>query len=160
MDGARFDAFVRSLAGGGSRRGFVGGLLGLGAGLVGLRASDAQTCPPGRIARSRFGCVCRLTGRPPVAGVCPCPRGQTDTGDGLGCLACRSDADCPAPAICGGGGTPGVCGAPPTCIPLNAPCDIGDPSLCCSKACCVEGVNDADCPPEVDFCCCDPNPNI
>jgi hypothetical protein len=92
MDGSRFDALARSLAGGASRRGFVGRLLGLGAGLAGIRAT-AAACPPGRVS-SRGRCLCRRTGRPPTYGICPCPQGQTDTGDGRGCLACRADGDC------------------------------------------------------------------
>jgi hypothetical protein len=35
-----------------------------------------------------------------VNGAFPCPSGLTDTGDGLGCLACRADADCASPNPC------------------------------------------------------------
>jgi hypothetical protein len=92
MDGSRFDDLARSLAGRKSRRGFLGGLLALGAGLAGIAPAGAA-CPPGRVSK-QGQCVCKQTGRPPTNGACPCPAGQTDTGDGLGCLACRADADC------------------------------------------------------------------
>ncbi len=44
MDGPRFDRLARSFAGAGSRRRFLGGLLGLGAGLAGSSAAGAA-CP-------------------------------------------------------------------------------------------------------------------
>jgi hypothetical protein len=103
MDGRRFDRLARSLVTGTSRRGVLGGLLGIGAGLAGIGTTGAVTCPPGRVFRRGVGCVCRLTGRPPVGGVCPCSRGQTDTGDGRGCLACRAAADCANGGFCEAG---------------------------------------------------------
>jgi hypothetical protein len=35
-----------------------------------------------------------------VSSVCPCPTELTDFGDGQGCLACRSDLDCPVSKVC------------------------------------------------------------
>jgi hypothetical protein len=147
VDTTRFDNLTRSLAGGTSRRRLLAGLGALTAGLLGLRTTgSAATCPPGRVFRRGVGCVCRQTGRPPVKGICPCPRGQTDTGDGLGCLECRSPADCPAPAngqpFCAAGACSfacdqgfhrcgGVCASdadPATCGDRCAPCPA--PGIC------------------------------
>ena len=94
MDGSAFDRLARSLVTERSRRGVVGGLLGLAAGLAGVGAAGAQTCPPGRVRRRGVGCVCRRTGRPPVGGTCPCPRGQCDFGAGCVAAECCADADC------------------------------------------------------------------
>jgi hypothetical protein len=130
MDGPRFDRLTKRLASGMSRRGVVGGAAaGLAAGLAGKGVGEAQACPPGRVYRRGVGCVCRQTGRPPVGGTCPCPRGQTDTGDGRGCLACRADGDCPAGDecvswACGGG----------TCVKSTTICDDGQ-GLCTTKGC-------------------------
>jgi hypothetical protein len=160
MDGSRFDRLARFLAGGASRRGVLGGLLGLGAGLVGIRPTGAQTCLPGRIYRRGVGCICKLTGRPPAGGTCPCPRGQIDTGDGQGCLACRGDADCPSPQVC----LAGACGCEaPRVLLANGscayPCTIDDE---CAAICggsfyfcdpveggtfCIHGDHVALCPP-------------
>jgi hypothetical protein len=139
MDGSRFDSLARSLAGTGSRRGVLGGLVALGAGLFGVRTTEAQACLPGRVSRPRFGCVCRLTGRPPVGGVCPCPRGQTDTGDGRGCLACRTLSDCAPGDAC----TIVTCSPAGGCIQtpvgegLPGACTGGE--VCCSGACTALG---------------------
>jgi hypothetical protein len=177
MDGASFDRLARTLVTPRSRRGLVASLLGFGAGVLGVRATDAA-CPPGRVSR-RGQCVCRQTGRPPVGGVCPCPRGQTDTGDGQGCLACRADSDCPgfgdpcltvacaagactsAPANEGGVCPGGVCTGGACCLglPLQAACTPGSPDPCCGAAGCAF-VNfcineDFSEQPAGDYCCLD-----
>jgi hypothetical protein len=131
MDTARFDVLARSFAGGLSRRRFLVGLGALAAGLlrVGTTAA-ATTCPSGQVLAAGKRCVCRLTGRPPGRGQgCPCPPGLTDTGDGLGCLACRA-ADCPA----------GPLNTTPTCADgaCTYPCATGYHT--CGGAC----VSDAD----------------
>jgi hypothetical protein len=158
VDKSRFDTLARTLAGGASRRGVLAGLFGLGAGLVGLRATEAA-CPPGQISRPRVSCVCRLTGRPPVGRVCPCPRGQTDTGDGQGCLACRADEDCPPTgdseliAIC-------AASACATCVPVTPAFSsfIGqcaaDAECCAGASCCVtsEGSSCRDLATDRSFC--------
>jgi hypothetical protein len=131
MDGSLFDRIARSLATERSRRGVLGGLLGLGAGLVGVRATDAA-CPPGQVSRPRVGCVCRRTGRPPVGGVCPCPRGQTDTGDGQGCLECRGDDECGDACAGAGPCVQGACTSVPT-LPEGASCTDG--RVCLDGAC-------------------------
>jgi hypothetical protein len=124
MDGSRFDAMVRSLAGGMNRRGVLAGFLGLGAGLAGIGAAGA-VCPPGQVS-VRGACRCKLTGHPPVDGQCPCKAGKVDLGDGLGCVPCIPDGQ-----SCELNGHPeacciGVCGGP-----------IGGPYACCTK---VDGV--------------------
>jgi hypothetical protein len=146
MDDARFDSFARSLADElapraerASRRGFVAGLFGFGVGLAGLGAADAQSCPPGRVVR-QGQCVCRLTGRPPVGGVCPCPRGQTDIGDGRGC-SCPPERSCPANDTCCPGGE--VCAAGGgVCCPPQSICTVGGvPDACCNGiGACVDGL--------------------
>ena len=128
-DGHRFDELAKALAGTASRRGVVGGLAALAAGLVGARAAGAQTCPPGRVSRRGVGCVCKATGRPPIGGVCPCPAGQSDAGDGRGCLACRDDDECPASDAC----TSYACVAG-ACAGTRTVCDDGT-GRCTTKAC-------------------------
>jgi hypothetical protein len=96
MDTARFDDLTRTLADGLNRRRFLAGLGALAAGLLGIEATAAATtCPPGQVLAAGKRCLCKRTGRPPVHGACPCPAGLTDTGDGLGCVECHADADCP-----------------------------------------------------------------
>jgi hypothetical protein len=133
MDGSRFDTRARSLAGARSRRSFLGGVLGLGAGLAKMSAAGAA-CPPGQVSK-RGRCLCKLTGRPPVGGACPCPAGLTDTGDGLGCLACRVDADClPTGDPCQAAHcVAGACRAAP--VPGGAAC-VGTDGVCCTGTCC------------------------
>jgi hypothetical protein len=103
MDGGRFDAMTRALAARPSRRGLLGGLGGLAAGLL-VRQSGAVTCGPDQINR-RGVCVCKTTGRPPGGnGFCPCGSGLTRCGtacvnltrDVNHCGAC--DAVCPTGA--------------------------------------------------------------
>jgi hypothetical protein len=157
MDGSRFDRFARSLVTGTSRRGVLGGLLGLGAGLAGLRAAEAATCPPGRVYRRGVGCVCRLTGRPPVGGVCPCPRGQTDTGDGLGCLECPSVKECPASDPCSSVACDPSVGCVTTPVPDNAPDGCAAGSVCCAGRGCTPLGTASDCTACGDGCA-DPTP--
>jgi hypothetical protein len=92
LDGTRFDALARHLATGKSRRSFVGGLLGLGAGLAGI-ASAGAACPPGQVS-SRGRCLCKATGRPPVGGACSCPAGRC----GLGATCPVEGCACPPEA--------------------------------------------------------------
>jgi hypothetical protein len=126
MDGSQFDRIARSLAGGASRRGVIGGLAALAAGVVGVRATEAQTCPPDQVRRARFGCVCRQTGRPPVGGRC-CPVGTTACG--TRCVDLMTD--------------PVNCGACGTRCQLNGVCDQG-------TCACLLGCNDY----EFGFQCC------
>ena len=74
MDESRFDALTRSLAGTGSRRGFIGGLFGLGAGLAGSR----QQAPPARPIRSigAASASARRRGARPSAGSAPAAAGR------------------------------------------------------------------------------------
>src|ERR687887_339033 len=79
MDGSRFDQLACAVAGGRTRRGFLGGLVALAAGAVGLRAA-AAACPPNAVAASGGRCLCKSTGRQPGPTGCPCPTGQTACG--------------------------------------------------------------------------------
>jgi hypothetical protein len=155
MDGSRFDHLARSLAGT-SRRGLIGGLLGIGAGLAGFGAAEAQSCPPGQVAR-RGQCVCRTTGRPPVGGACPgfcgpalnycapdgdehigvCGRGPdcicSQTSAGLVChhLDCAVCASCTSDADCAATGRPNA-----ICIASDDCCLGGSSCLTpCERAC-------------------------
>jgi hypothetical protein len=154
MDGSRFDTIARSLAGGTSRRSLLAGLAAIAAGLSGTAAA---ACPPGRVDR-RGTCVCKATGRPPVNGVCPCPKGQTDTGDGQGCLQCRSVSECPVdpcrPTEC----QAGACVGTRTPDGQQGNCPAGD--VCCGGACTFIG-SDTNCLACGDACAagterCDP----
>jgi hypothetical protein len=169
MDGHRFDDLTRALVDGRTRRGFLAGLAALAAGLAGARVA-AATCPPGRVVRRGVGCVCRSTGRPPVGGVCPCPRGQTDIGDGLGCLQCRSAAECPPPldtcgeAVCVDGvcGVKKTCDSDPDCCGCLPTVDSGNHCLAFQIACTAELCTDfvectaTDQCPDDYFCARDP----
>jgi hypothetical protein len=158
MDGTRFDALARSLAGGTSRRGLLGGLAALAAGAA-AAGPTAAACPPGQVSK-RGKCLCRLTGRPPANDVCPCPAGQVDTGDGLGCLGCRSVADCPLddpcrPPEC----LAGTCATKTVAEGQQGACDAGE--VCCGGACTFIG-SDANCQACGDSCAagterCDPD---
>jgi hypothetical protein len=135
MNDRRIDHLARLLAGGQSRRGVLGGLLGFGSGLAAVTAADAA-CPSGQISR-RGSCVCRATGRPPVGGLCPCPNGQVDLGDGLGCLACRSSGDCPPSDACTAYAcSAGACKRTATDCPDDDPCRVVncDPAHGCVSA--------------------------
>src|SRR4051812_20771900 len=101
MDGSRFDLLARAVAGGRTRRGFLGGLAALAAGAVGMRGS-AAACPAGQYAGSGGRCLCKTTGRAPLGSVCPCGAGQTNCNG-----ACKDLSN--DPANCG------ACGVP--CVP-------------------------------------------
>jgi hypothetical protein len=142
MDGSRFDLIARAMASDalkrpGGRRGFVGGLAALAAGLVGVRTT-AAACGPDQINR-RGLCVCKTTGRPPGPGwLCPCASGLTRCGnacvntgrDGAHCggcnLACAANEQCRSGACvcvldCAGKtcGAPDGCGG--TCVVQDCP---------------------------------------
>jgi hypothetical protein len=142
LDGSRFDRLARSMASARSRRGLLGGLLGLGAGLAGL-ASGGAACPPGQVLGAGRRCLCRLTGRPPAGGVCPCPAGQCDFGAGCAPSACCADADCPPTQSCL---AEGICGCAPNRVALSNgscayPClDFQSPSPECAAACGGDGI--------------------
>jgi hypothetical protein len=153
VDGTRFDRLARSLAVGHSRRHVLGGLVSLAAALAGRTAVGAA-CPPGQV-RKRDRCLCKKTGRPPVDGACPCPRGQIDTGDGLGCLACRWNDDCTAPQTCGGGGTVNVCGCTPEAASTTCQGTCGTQANNCGRSvdcgpCCI--ADGGDCLTDVACC--------
>ena len=164
MDGTRFDAWTKALAGNRPRRGalrlLAGGALGAALGLPARRAAADHGCRHPGVICSRDGqCCsgdCRTTCRCTRAGQCPQPaatepcrkavctstgkcalRNKTDgvsCGDGGtcqdgGCVPCVPDCagkacgagdgcggacqrgSCTEGRTCGGGGTPGVCGA-------------------------------------------------
>lgn len=96
MDGQRFDDAVSAGARQGTRRGFLGGLAGVVAGLTGLAgapraASAQQTCPSDQLFRRGIGCVCKRSLRPPVNGRCTsCESGLRACLDGT-CASCCQD---------------------------------------------------------------------
>lgn len=126
MDGSRFDQIARAFASERSRRGVIGGLAGLAAGLLGATRAAAVTCPPGQYVGSANRCLCLKTGRPPVGGNCPCSGGLVSCG-GTCCLegqlceagacctqfqgSCETSAECCGDIVC----IQGLCiGPPPT----------------------------------------------
>lgn len=146
MDGSRFDQLARTMAGRRTRRGFLGGLAGLAAGLVAIRDGDAA-CPPGAVAASGGRCLCKATGRAPINGSCGAGPGQTlcngvavdFSSDVNNCGSCGNV--CPA-------ATPGTCqGAPlcragicqPTLAAVGTPCNDG--TVCTANDVCgADGV--------------------
>ena len=89
MDQGRFDSLTRSLASAKSRRGFLGSLAALGAGLLGVRAADAQ------VTQAQCGNV-----------VCYDRRTQTQTvACAPGCVCCvygNGNSRCQPAGSCGG----------------------------------------------------------
>ncbi len=166
MDGDRFDGLSRRLATGHSRREVLTGVaVGL-LGMLGLRtgpATAAQTSQVqcGNVACANNpgncnpGCVCcvytnSITGtvinsrcRPPGTcspGAVVCPAGKF-VDPALGCVQCRSTADCPAPSgpcqttTC----VAGVCGTSP--VPAGAPGACPASTVACKlNACTAAGV--------------------
>lgn len=132
MERSRFDALARAVATPQTRRGIVGGITALIAGLASHRLANAA-CPPEQVSAPGNRCVCRTTGRPPIGGTCPCPSGQTRC-DGV----CRTTASYLADdANCGGCDQPctngttcedGGCVEP--CRELQSLCS--DISQCCA----------------------------
>lgn len=106
MDPRSFDALARSLAAPKTRRGLLGGLAALGAGLLGARASDAQ------VSQTQCGNV--FCGSNP--GVCT--NGCVCCVYGNGNSRCRPCVSCsPGTVACPPGqvlGPSGVCAAPTT----------------------------------------------
>jgi hypothetical protein len=181
LDGERFDALTRRLAGASTRR---TALKGVGAALVGLLAGGARVvaaCPAEQIYR-QGRCVCKVSGRPPVNGLCPCPSGETRCPNG--CTRLTNDsANCGACGIAcprGAHATQVVCRAG-TCRVAScevgwADCDgspdngcetpLGSATNCtgCDQAClepipacrpdvgCVECLTPTDCPPPATSC--------
>jgi hypothetical protein len=153
MDGRRFDRWARVLATQRSRRGFLATVLGLGAGLAGMRATGAATCLPGQVYRRGLGCICKATGRPPVNGACPCPAGTTSCP--AGCVDLRRDPTncgvcgrvCPTGLECSGGQcvcTPTSCAG---CCDTEGTCRPGWQSQYCGK----DGAPCEECP-ELQIC--------
>ena len=144
MESRRFDALTRSLAASKTRRGLLGGLAAL---IAGVRAASAQTsCPPGQVANSKGDCSC-------PAGTDPCPDGcfnkKTDFNNcgrcgfvcGEGQICQKGECKCPRGASCCPPGQvlgpSGVCVAPTSCLPQggtpNCGPDCCDSTLCCSN---------------------------
>ena len=95
MDGSRFDDLARSLAGGGSRRGFVAGLLGLGAAVLGGAARGAPAAAQAGCRNYGQGCAAGEAccgGAACQGGVCRCPAGAavSNTINGLRGLPARA----------------------------------------------------------------------
>jgi hypothetical protein len=134
-DGSRFDTLARSVAGATHRRGFVGSLAALAAGLAGIGTAGAA-CPPEQVARRGFGCVCRATGRPPGPEGCPCGRTRE---------TCTAGEVC-APAE--GGGI--ACCLPPGSV-LEGGCNTFETIF----RCCPHGplFNTYTCNLDLDVCC-------
>jgi hypothetical protein len=143
MDGPRFDGLARSLATSGSRRGFLGGLLGLGAALLGGGRAGAACLPYGRPCNAGDACC---NGSECQGGVCRCPAGSgvCNTINGPLCLTCPPDqlvaAGCRC--LCKVGGQPpvgGVCPCPPGLTRCGAACvdTQSDPANCggCGAGC-------------------------
>lgn len=139
MDAQRFDDLTRTMASGATRRGVLRGLVGGMAAMLGLRTVGGH-------AQQAKQPLCHFTGNPEnpfeVIEVAE-PAWETHFGHGdHPFIDCCLDADClGAGETCGGGGTPGQCGAPvsntcqypiTTCEDFNA-CQYGDPT--CPGAC-------------------------
>jgi hypothetical protein len=158
MDGNRFDSLTRTLASNRTRRGFLGSLVAIGAGLVGARGADAQG------TQAQCGnVICRSD-----PGVCP-----------PGCVCCgysNGNSRCRPASQCTGSGTviptttTTTTAAPtttttttttttapttttttttsgPSCVGLGGFCSPGD---CCSPLICsFEGLCE---PPPVNEC--------
>jgi hypothetical protein len=142
VDSRSFDALTKSLAMAKTRRGFLGTLAALGAGLLGARAADAQVTQAqcgNRVCAANpgvctNGCVC-----------CVYPNGNS---------RCRPPQDCTAPGtvVSPPTTTTTTTAAPttttttqaptttttttagPTCQPPGGPCPC-DFRACCSEAC-------------------------
>lgn len=156
MDGSRFDDLARSIAGAGggrtSRRGLLGGLAGLAAGVLGIGRAGAITCPSGQYANAAGVCVCKTTGRQPDATGCPCAAGQTKcngvcvslSNDAANCGACGVSCPPPAAGTCTGQGIcrSGSCYYPP--LPAGTVCRQAAGQ--CDTAAVCDGVSQT-CPP-------------
>lgn len=134
MDGRRFDALVRSLAAGRSRRSMVKGFLGLGSMAIAGRALEVEAARrpmPTPKPRSCPGV------QVPCGNDCCCPDGS----DKCGPDCCPPEAECCDNACCSG-----VCYGEELCCPTGSlVCD----GVCTDWACCT----DEDCASGV----CDPN---
>jgi hypothetical protein len=156
MDGSRFDALARTLAGRRTRRGLLAGLGGILVGAAGAQRADAA-CPDGQVSRRGLGCVCRATGRPPVGGDCPCPARQKRCAAGEACIP--AELDC-TPIACDGPNSCTAClpSSPDTCTTADAAGHVcrayQHVGTCChngrleaSVFCCTPGL---DCPFDED----------
>jgi hypothetical protein len=135
MDGSRFDQIARTFASQRSRRGVIGGLAGLAAGLIGATRAGAVTCPPGQYLGSANRCLCLKTGRPPVGGSCgSCSVGLINCGGN--CVDLNTDADnCGVCSLqCSEGQ---VCLSGTCCSLVNGPCQSNDD--CCNNGFCNRG---------------------
>jgi hypothetical protein len=87
-------------------------------------------------------CTAGVASNPPRTAGTPCGAGGAFQCNAAGHCGCLGDGDCTAPATCGGGGTPGICGCTPlTCAGAGATC--GAPSNGCGGTLsCDDGVKD------------------
>lgn len=146
MIGPRFDALARGFASISSRRGVVGGILGLVAASVTGRDSSAQSrriCRPlGAVClRSRRGLRC-CPGTRCVDGRCRCPRGKRRCrGRCIGRHRCCTNKHCPGNQVCRNGTCAcrrgqQRCGK--RCVPAGQCCkDCRPNQVCHNGACCT-----------------------
>jgi hypothetical protein len=123
MDGQRFDSFTRLLASGGSRRGLLRAVAGLG---VGLLVGIGRNGPVAADHCGLLGTTCDPEGRPccPGFGCDPdtltCERVCASLTD-----PCAADGDCCPDLFC----IEGACGRPSECTEFLQPCTSSDE--CC-----------------------------
>ena len=118
MDPQRFDSLARSLAAPKTRRGFLGTMAALAAGLTGSRAVGAQV--------SQAQCGNKVCAANPGG----CTDGCVCCVYGNGNSRCRPSGDCTGTIA-----TPTTTTAPP-CSPQNGPCTVSDD--CCGDGFCFQ----------------------
>jgi hypothetical protein len=162
MDGTRFDALTKRLTGMPSRRQVVKGL---GGGLTVALGAILATSPAAAGCRDD-GSDCKKGGQC-CSGICFLPDGAPANQKGACCTpacpdqmcgddGCGSSCECLAPATCGGGGTPGMCGTSGGggCTPNGTACDPNAFEVtCCSKICQRDGYEGKACPGSAPYCC-------